>query len=126
MYFDYLFFQLPGDGQELIWGENGHKGGEWGTVKGGGQSTTFAGYPGTLIALVALKLGGFAVKLNFKSTQCGLSPHSEDFRTSELYLKGIVLVFCVFLSDSSNTRGFGITLDLEQCLSAFIYFYLLN
>lgn len=56
----------------------------------------------------------FPRKLNFKSTQCGLGClHSRVSRTLELYLKGIVLMFCVFLSDSPNTREFGIVLDLE-------------
>lgn len=100
--------------------------GEWGAVKGGGQSTTFTGsckLSWTLVALPALKLGLFAVKLNFKSTQCSLAClHSGVSRTLELYLKGIVLMFCVFLSDSSNTRGFGIILDLEQSLSALFIF----
>lgn len=118
----YLSFQLPGDGQELILRKNGHSGGKWGTVKWGGQSTTFTGYPGTLIALAAPKLGFFDGKLNFKSAQCGLGClHSGVSRSLELYLKGIVLMFCVFLSDSPNTREFGIILDLEQCLSAYIY-----
>lgn len=84
-----------------------------------------ASYPGTLIALPALKSGLFAVKLNFKSTQCGLGClHSGVSRTLELSLKGIVLMFCVFLSDCSNTRGFGIILDLEQSLSALFILFL--
>lgn len=82
----------------------------------------------TLIVLAVLNLGWFfSGKLNFKSTQCGLGClHSGASRSLELYLKGVVFMFCVFLSDSPNTREFGIILDLEQCLSAFIYFYLLN
>lgn len=79
------------------------------------------------------KIGGFLlgnwilIPLNFKSTQCGLGClHSGVSRILELYWKGIVLLLCVFLSDSPNTREFGIIWDLEQCLSAFIYFYLLN
>lgn len=56
----------------------------------------------------------FSGKVHFKSTQCGLGClHSGVSRTLELYLKGIVLMFCVFLSDSPNTREFGIILDLE-------------
>lgn len=116
----YLSFQLPGDGQELIWRENGELSREEDKVQ---HLLVAASYPGTLVALPALKLGLFAVKLNFKSTQCGLgSLHSGVSRTLELYLKGIVLMFCVFLSDSSNTRGFGIILDLEQSLSALFIF----
>lgn len=63
------------------------------------------------------------MKLNFKSIQCGLvCLHSGVSRTLGLYLKEIVLVASVFLSGSSNTKGFGMILDLDQCLSAFIYF----
>lgn len=99
----------PGADTEGEWTQ----GGQWGTVNWG-ESTTFTGYPGTLIALAALKLGFFFWETDFKSTQCGLGClHSGVSRTLELYLKGIVLMFCVFLSDSPNTRQFGIILDLE-------------
>lgn len=70
------------------------------------------------------KTGGFCWESDLKSTQCGLDClQSGVSRTLELYLKGIVLMFCVFSSDSPDIREFGIICDWEQCLSAFIYFY---
>lgn len=75
-----------------------------------------------ILALYCL-LWTWRVCCEFKSIQCGLGClHSGVSRVWNFIWKDSARGQCI-LSGSSNMRGFGIILDLEQCLSAFIYFY---
>lgn len=84
----------------------------------------YASYTGTLISSSSLKavvlLGNRILSLLGVSWTGCVVECLQDLK--RLCLKLIVLAFHAFLSGYSDTKGFGRILDLQQWLSAFIFF----